>query len=511
MFDNVKYSRLPENGEGSDPTLEVSASNGKAFSFDSAFKYDVGPKDSKYNSTSNYNSAFKYSGNAIGNNKNRSSVALDMSNGTNGAYAEEGYERNQTSWGLVLTTWVLTILSYVCFILTSPITYFIFVKKLGEFDRLVVFRLGKMIGVKGPGRVLVFPWLDRTKKIDVRAAAFAVPPQQFITCDGGIVEMGAEIQYGIVDVITMVSEVADHQDILRSLGKTILIKILVKKTVSQLEKDKRMSSQVIQDELNCQVRKWGIDVQRVELSGVKVLKEAENSSSAAVGSILKGLGMKEDPEYPTPQEFVRATHGLENDKPSTTTITGLPADNPAANHVSAMGCMPPPQIPEGANNLNLSLLQMMSGVSGGISKQEIPGVKFPTLTTSQSAASKVCNWGKCLEAILQSEFKDGTILEEDACGLYKIEITETESGKDTYYIEMNAMIRCVKKEIAQDQKPDVSVTISSQDLSSVLEGSLAPLQAYLTGRISANGDVRKLMLFDKLSRRGHKPGSMFNV
>ena len=84
-------------------------------------------------------------------------------------------------------------------------------KKLGEFDRLVVFRLGKMIGVKGPGRVIVFPWLDRTKKIDVRAAAFAVPPQQFITCDGGIVEMGAEIQYGIVDVITMVSEVADHQ------------------------------------------------------------------------------------------------------------------------------------------------------------------------------------------------------------------------------------------------------------------------------------------------------------
>jgi len=60
--------------------------------------------------------------------------------------------------------------------------------------RFSVFRLGKMIGVKGPGRVLIFPWMDRTKCIDVRAAAFAVPPQQFITCDGGIVEMGAEIQ-----------------------------------------------------------------------------------------------------------------------------------------------------------------------------------------------------------------------------------------------------------------------------------------------------------------------------
>ena len=89
--------------------------------------------------------------------------------------------------------------------------YFIFVKKLGEFDRLVVFRLGKMIGVKGPGRVIIFPWMDKTKQIDVRATAFAVPPQQFITWDGGIVEMGADIQYCINDVITMASEVADHQ------------------------------------------------------------------------------------------------------------------------------------------------------------------------------------------------------------------------------------------------------------------------------------------------------------
>jgi putative sterol carrier protein len=60
-------------------------------------------------------------------------------------------------------------------------------------------------------------------------------------------------------------------------------------------------------------------------------------------------------------------------------------------------------------------------------------------------------------------------------------------------------------------KPDVSVTISSSDLANVLDGSLAPLQAYLTGRIQASGDVRKLMLFDKLSRRGHKSGSMFAV
>ena len=135
-----------------------------------------------------------------------------------------------------------------------------------------------------------------------------------------------------------------------------MVKILVKKTVSQLQKDNRLSSQLIQDELNNQVRKWGIDVQRVELSNVKVLKEAENSSSAAVGSILKGLGMKTDPDYPTPQEFVRATHGFSDEKPASAT-PGPPPTNPAAHHVSAMNCIPPPEIPQGWYSLYINYVQ----------------------------------------------------------------------------------------------------------------------------------------------------------
>ena len=401
------------------------------------------------------------------------------------------------SFGLILTSWVLTFLSYLFFVLTSPVTYWFFVQKLGEFDRLVVFRLGKMIGVKGPGRVVIFPWMDRTKRIDVRAAAFAVPPQQFITCDGGIVEMGAEIQYGIVDVVTMVSEVADHQDILRSLGKTLLVKTCVKKSVHQLEKDKRTPAQAIQDELNDQVRKWGIDVHRVDLSDPKVLKQPESGSNAAVGSILKGLGMKGETAYPTPEEFVKAAHGLE--------VEGKNAD-PTATHVSAMSCLPPPEVPPG-----IDLLQMMAHgqplPGGGV--QFAPGVVCGSSVMGEplQTVNVVCNWGKCLDVILQSEF-NGPV-EPEACGLYKIEITGTEAGTETYYIELTPTTRRV--DTTHGGKPDVSVTVSSPDLSSVLDGSLAPLQAYLTGRISAHGDVRKLMFFDKLSRRGHKPGAMFNV
>lgn len=321
----------------------------------------------------------------------------------------------------------------------------------------------------------------------MRAAAFSVPPQQFITCDGGIIEMGAEIQYGIVDVVTMVSEVADHQDILRSLSKTLLVKILVKKTVRQVEKERRRPAAEIQDELNLQVRKWGIDVQKVELSEPKVLKQPESSSNAAVGSILKGMGMKNEQKYPTPQEFVRIAHGLEED---------------------------PNQSPLADMSGNVSLLSMINnglGSGSGGSNSGFPGIVPPK--EGPAISPDVSSWGTCLDIILKNEFSGP--MDEEACGLYKIEITETQNGTDIYFISLSNEVKSIVPSndgaSPDGRQPDVSVTIASSDLASVLEGTLAPLQAYLTGRISASGDVRKLMLFDKLSKRGHKPGSMFSV
>ena len=93
--------------------------------------------------------------------------------------------------------WLITALSYLLLLLTLPISYWWCVVTLAEHDRMVIFRLGKMQGARGPGKVgsinvniiivdvglqvVTFPWLDQCKKVDVRASAFSVPPQQFIT------------------------------------------------------------------------------------------------------------------------------------------------------------------------------------------------------------------------------------------------------------------------------------------------------------------------------------------
>ena len=162
--------------------------------------------------------------------------------------------------------------------------------------------------------------------------------------------------------------------------------------------------------------------------------------------------------------------------------------------------------------MSLSLLQMMAGVSTGTECKSVCVDKPPSSLSGNSNAKNTCNWVKYFEDILQSEFKDGNNLGEDLYGMYKIDITDTKYDIDTYYIEINATIRQVRREMSPGQQdPDVSVTVSSEDLYAILEGSLAPLNAYLTEQISVNGDIRKLMLLDKLSRRNNKPGRMFDV
>ncbi|XP_023336506.1 uncharacterized protein LOC111707604 [Eurytemora carolleeae] len=99
-------------------------------------------------------------------------------------------------------------------------------------------------------------------------------------------------------------------------------------------------------------------------------------------------------------------------------------------------------------------------------------------------------------------------------GLYQINITGTQSaaGQESFIIDISH--GCHKVRLSRDcpaAKPNVEVTLESTDLLAVLQGSLSPLQAYLTGRISATGDVKKLMFFDKISSKGHKTGSMFNI
>ena len=124
------------------------------------------------------------------------------------------------------------------------------------------------------------------------------------------------------------------------------------------------------------------------------------------------------------------------------------------------------------------------------------------------------DWGQCLEVVLQNVLNGP--LNEDTFGLYKLEIMDTMKGKEIYFLQLEEEKRKILSGAAtggiypEGLQPDVTLNITSADLAAIFEGSLAPLQGYLTGRISASGNVRKLMLFDKFSKSSKSSSSMFN-
>ena len=221
-----------------------------------------------------------------------------------------------------------------------------------------------------------------------------------------------------------------------------------------------------------QVRKWGIDVHKVELSEPKILKQPDNGGTTAMGSILKGLGVKGDPKYPTPEEFVRASHGLDESSRNGNNFVSAASLGLGSN--SAPMGMPAAGVG--------SLLQMMGGGGGGgggnshFSGHVHVGSSISGKNVGEDGLS-VSNWGRCLDMILQAEMGASVPVEDDAIGVYKIEITETPTGTEKYYIEVSQEARRVRAETdPPERKPDVWVSVSSSDLAAVLDGSLSPLQ-----------------------------------
>merc|ERR1719270_2020520 len=108
----------------------------------------------------------------------------------------------------------------------------------------------------------------------------------------------------------MVREVKEHPEILRIVAQIVFSKTLTKKTAQALVKDKRLAAEKIKNDLNQQVRKWGVDIRDVILSEPRLLKKPEERS--ALGPVLQNLGLKDEQDFPSPEQFVRGNFKQNN-------------------------------------------------------------------------------------------------------------------------------------------------------------------------------------------------------
>jgi regulator of protease activity HflC (stomatin/prohibitin superfamily) len=160
-----------------------------------------------------------------------------------------------------LLTILLPILAVV-FVLASAI------RILREYERGVVFTLGRFSGVKGPGLILVIPVVQQMVRIDLRTRVFDVPPQDVISRDNVSVKVNAVLYYRVIDPEKAIIQVEDFNQATSELAQTTLRSIVGQHELDQMLAEREQLNNDVREILDKQTDVWGIKVLNVELKHI---------------------------------------------------------------------------------------------------------------------------------------------------------------------------------------------------------------------------------------------------
>ena len=140
-----------------------------------------------------------------------------------------------------------------------------------EYERGVVFRLGRLIDLKGPGLFLIFPFgIDRLVKIDLRTITLEVPPQEVITLDNVTIKVNAVIYFQVIDARAAVTRVLNFINATSQIAQTTLRAALGQSSLDELLAQREAINQRLQKIIDEQTEPWGIKVSVVEIKDVEL-------------------------------------------------------------------------------------------------------------------------------------------------------------------------------------------------------------------------------------------------
>jgi len=167
---------------------------------------------------------------------------------------------------MILTIFVV-ILFFIIILLVAAI------KIMSEYERIVVFRLGRLIGIKGPGLVLIIPVIDKYIKLDLRTRVIDVPKQRVITEDNVTVDVDAVVYFRIVDPEKAVVEVQRYDVATSLLAQTTLRDVLGQQDLDELLSNRDELNKSLQTIIDQATDPWGIKVSAVTIRDVSLPEE----------------------------------------------------------------------------------------------------------------------------------------------------------------------------------------------------------------------------------------------
>src|SRR4030043_68883 len=154
------------------------------------------------------------------------------------------------------------------------------IKIVTEYERGVIFRLGRLVGAKGPGLFFIIPFIDRMIKVDLRVVTMDVPSQEVITKDNVTVRVNAVIYFRVVDPESSVVKVLDHIRATSQISQTTLRNVLGQSELDELLTKREKLNQMLQKIIDEQTDPWGVKVSIVEIKEVELAEEMKRSMAA---------------------------------------------------------------------------------------------------------------------------------------------------------------------------------------------------------------------------------------
>ncbi|MGD9187990.1 MAG: slipin family protein, partial [Desulfobacteraceae bacterium] len=151
------------------------------------------------------------------------------------------------------------------------------IKILNEYERGVIFRLGRVIKAKGPGLIILIPIIDRMVKVRMRLVAMDVDPQDVITRDNVSVQVNAVIYFRVVDPVKAIVEVESYNYAMSQLAQTTLRSVCGQAELDELLSDREKINNQLQEILDTHTDPWGIKVATVELKHIDLPQEMQRA------------------------------------------------------------------------------------------------------------------------------------------------------------------------------------------------------------------------------------------
>jgi regulator of protease activity HflC (stomatin/prohibitin superfamily) len=166
------------------------------------------------------------------------------------------------------------------YLIAALIIFFVLsqvIKILNEYERGVIFRLGRLIASKGPGIIFLIPLIDKMKRVTLRLITMDIPPQDVITRDNVSIKVNAVVYYRIMDPNNAVVEVEDYAYATSQLAQTSLRSVCGQAELDELLSEREKISVRLQEILDKDTDPWGIKVSKVEIKHIDLPPEMQRA------------------------------------------------------------------------------------------------------------------------------------------------------------------------------------------------------------------------------------------